>query len=203
MKRVIALFMAIAMLFLLCACNYCYEAEKGSLTIMYGTYLPIPISINPDGASACLYTWDGDESNTDIVIPDEYDSHTIKKLGGCYGRGAPAPFYIDDISWMNLHDDGEADGDGAMAVEYDMFDEFSDEWSEIVYHDFKLYLGKSIDGIFATPCAVVYTVDGVKTAYCPRVTVYCDEENDTFYSENGRLYYRENGALVESFIYAE
>ncbi len=199
MKKAISILMVFVMLFLLCACNYAYEAEDGSFMIMYGTYLPISMSKNPDGASVCLYTWDGDENNTDIVIPEEYDSHTIKKLGGCYGRGAPAPFYIDDSSWMDIHDDG----DGATAVEYDAFDKFSDEWSEIVYHDFTLYLGKSIDGIFATPCAVVYTVNGVKTAYCPRVTVYCDEENETFYSENGRLYYRENGELVESFIYAE
>lgn len=200
MKKAIALLMALVMLLALCACTYCYEAEEGSFSIMYGSYLPIRLERNPDGACVYMYSWDGDESNMDIVIPDEYNSQTIKKLGGYYGKGAPTPFSIDDTSWMGIHDDNEdTHSTGVVGVPYDMLDGYSD----IVYHDFNLYIGKNVDGIIGNPCAMVYTVDGVKTAYCPRVTVYCDEDNDTFYAQNGRLYYRENNELVEEFIYAE
>ena len=128
------------MLLLLCSCTYCYHTEEDGFDIMYGSYLPVQSTLNSDGAGINSYMWDGDESHMDIVIPDEYDSRTIKKLGGYYGRGLPLPFYIDDTSWMDLHDDNEDTHNlGCLSVPYDMFDDYSDEWSEIIYHDFDLY----------------------------------------------------------------
>lgn len=204
MKKAITLLLALVMMLLLCSCTYCERAEEGCFDILYGSYLPFQMRWNPDGACVHIYTWDGDESNTDIVIPDKYKDYKIKKLGGYYGSGLPSPFTIDVTTWMDMHDDNEdIHSNGCLAVPYDMFDDYSDEWSEIVYHDFNLYIGKNIDSVYGNPCAMVYTIDGVKTAYCPRVTVCCDEENETFYSKDGRLYYRENNELVDEFIYTE
>ena len=189
MKKAITLLLVLLLLLGLCACTYGNTAEEGSFKIMYGSYFPFPLRWNPDGACVYQYTWDGDEGNTDIVIPDAYASRTIRKLGGAFGRGLPSPFDIDVTSWMGLS--------GGIAVPYD-----SSDWDEIVYHDFDLYLSKEIDGITGHPCAIVFTVDGVKTAYCPRVTVHCDEDNETFYSRDGRLYFRKTDELVEEFVYS-
>ena len=48
----------------------------------------------------------------------------------------------------------------------------------------------------------MYTVDGEKIAYCPRVSIICDEDNKTFYSKDGKLYYRQDDTLVDGFNYA-
>ena len=179
-------------------------AEEGAFGIMYGSYFPRISTNNPDGVSVSRFTWDGDSGNTDIVIPDEYGSQKITRLGGYFGKGLPCPFFIDDTSWMGLHDDNEDTHSlGCLNVPVDMFDDYSDEWTELVYHDFDLYIGEGINAIFADPCATVFTVNGVKTAYCPRVCVHCDDNNATFYSKDGRLFYREDDRLVEDFIYID
>ena len=206
MKKVTALLTALLLLLPLCACDRTYRdsVEDGPFGIMTGSYFPFPSPRNPGGACVNRYTWDGDPQHTDVVIPDEYGSLKVRKLGGYYGKGLPAPFWIDDTSWMGLHDDNEDIHDlGCLAVSYDMFDEYADECSEIVYHDFHLHIGKNIDEIYSDVCATLCTINGLKTAYCPRVTVTCDEENETFYAENGRLYVRETGELVPGFIYAK
>ena len=200
MKKTAIIISALMILMLLCSCTYAKQSQQGCFKIMYGSFLPI--IPNADGVCVCSYTWDGNEENMEIVIPDKYNSHDIKKLGGYYGRGVPAPFTIDDTSWMN-----PADGSGmtpnGITVSYDMLFDHSVEYSEIVYHDFDLYIGNSVDGITGNPVVTVYTVDGVKTAYCPRVTAYCDADNETFYAYDGKLYYRENDQLVDEFIYAD
>lgn len=206
MKKLTVLLSAFVFLLLLCACtrNYSYQAEEGPFIFMYGRYFPRASTRNPDGVCVNRYTWDGDSGNTDIVIPDEYASQAVGSLGGYFGKGLPCPFFIDDTSCLGLHDDNEDTHDlGCLSVPFDMLDELPDEWSELVCHDFDLYLGKSIDTIFSDPCVTIYTVNGVKTAYCPRVRVHCDEKNGTFFSKNGRLYYRDSGELVMDFIYAD
>lgn len=51
--------------------------------------------------------------------------------------------------------------------------------------------------------ATEYTVKGEKIAYCPRVSIICDEDNKTFYSKDGKLYYRQDDTLVDGFNYAQ
>ena len=73
MKKAITLLLALVMMLLLCSCTYCEKAEEGCFDIQYGSCLPFKMKWNPDGASVCCYRWDGDEANTDIVIPDKYE----------------------------------------------------------------------------------------------------------------------------------
>ena len=72
--------------------------------------------------------------------------------------------------------------------------------TEIIW--FTLHLSKYIEKIYAVAGATEYTVGGEKTAYCPRVSIICDEDNKTFYSKDGRLYYRKDDALADGFNYA-
>lgn len=60
-----------------------------------------------------------------------------------------------------------------------------------------MFIGKNINEIYGESGATVYTVNGEKIAYCARVCVTCDEKNETFYSKDGKLHFRENNELVE------
>ena len=75
--------------------------------------------------------------------------------------------------------------------------------TKVVYTDFTIHLSKYIEKIYARADATEYTVKGEKTAYCPRVSIICDEDNKTFYSKDGKLYYRQDDTLVDGFNYAQ
>ena len=194
MKKAVSLVLAIALLLSLSACGYCYDNDIGSFKIMYGSYFPLPSRYTRDGAAVAKYTWDGSESGMTIIIPDTYENQKIKCIGGYWGQGAPAPFFIDVTSCLNIQH--------ASNYDYDMVEEHRDEQSELAYYDFDLDIGKNINSIYSEPFVSVYTANGVKTACCARVRVFCNEENKTFYSEEGKLYYRADGKLVDCFIYA-
>ncbi len=129
------------------------------------------------------------EGTRDIVIPDEYSGYPVTKLGGFYGRGVMDPFCITVARDASVIE--------ALAGE-------TIEEAEIIEINFNLYIGKNVKEI----CGVIdlYSMDfneqGEKIAYHPTVYVICDEENEHFYSENGKLY-NNDGALVEGFAYSE
>lgn len=66
-----------------------------------------------------------------------------------------------------------------------------------------LKLGKNIEELNELSCCGFQGYDeaGRETVWRFRWYVECSEENETFYAENGRLYYRADGALAADFIY--
>lgn len=195
-RKIILAVIAVIFLFMLCSCTYSSEAESGNFTIGYGTYM-LSKKFNIDGAAVCRYTWDGDAENTDIVIPDSYDGQTIKRLGGYFYRGVPSPFSIDSYSAVS-------GADSASSMPYESVINGYTKGEDIIYQDFTLHIGKNIDNIYSN-CDRVYVaaIDNKTYSYCARVYVICDEDNKTFYSRDGKLYYQENDELVDGFVYKE
>lgn len=197
MKKTVALsIITVIFLFMLCSCAYSKEVESGDFSIGYGSYM-LSNKFNIDGAGVCGYTWDGNEANTDIVIPDSYDGQKIKQLGGYFYRGVPSPFCIDSYSAIS-------DADSVSTIPYESAVEGYTKGEDIIYRDFTLHIGKNIDKIYSN-CDVVYVaaVDNKVYSYCARVYIVCDEDNETFYSKDGKLYYQKSDELVNGFVYAE
>ena len=199
MKKSLVLVLSVFISLLLCGCtNYCYEDTVSNMDIMYGSYFMLMSEYNPDGAAVSCYAWDGDPEKTDIVIPEKYGKQKIKCLGGYWGKGAPSPFFIDCDSYLKIKSDTDEMGESmTFGTELSMIE----PGTKVVYTDFTLHLSKYIEKIYADMGATVYTVSGEKTAYCPRVSIICDEDNKTFYSKDGKLYYRKDDALVDGFNY--
>lgn len=200
MKKPLALAFSVFMALLLCGCTaYCYEDTVSDMNIMYGSYFMSMSEYNPDGAAVSGYVWDGDPEKTDIVIPEKYGKQKIKCLGGYWGKGAPRRFYIDSDSHLGIKSDLDERGD---EMTQRMNPSMIEPDTKVIYTDFTIYLSKYIENIFARAFGTVYTVDGEKIAYCPRVSIICDEDNKTFYSKDGKLYYRQDDTLVDGFNYA-
>lgn len=60
--------------------------------------------------------------------------------------------------------------------------------SKILFPSFQQY-GEALDS------------SGNRIFYKPYVHITCSPENKTFYSEDGKLYYRKTGELVDRFFY--
>lgn len=201
MKKPLVLALSVFISLLLCGCTtYCYEDTVSDMEIMYGSYFMSMSEYNPGGAAVSCYAWDGDPEKTDIVIPEKYGKQKIKCLGGYWGKGAPRRFYIDSDSYLGIKSDLDERGD---EMTQGMNPSMIEPSTRVIYTDFTIHLSKYIEKIFARTFGTVYTVDGEKTAYCPRVSIICDEDNKTFYSKDGMLYYRQDDTLVDGFLYAE
>ena len=198
MKKPLALALSVFIALLLCGCTYNDCETVSDMRFLYGTYLFFG-NYNPDGAAVSYYTWDGDPEKTDIVIPEKYGKQKIKCLGGYFGRGLPSPFFIDCSSYLGIKSDvDETVGSLTGSMDPSMIE----PGTKVVYTDFTIHLSKYIEKIYARVDATEYTVKGEKTAYCPRVSIICDEDNKTFYSKDGKLYYRQDDTLVDGFNYA-
>ena len=127
-----------------------------------------------------------EESVRDIIIPETRLGYPVTQLGGFFGRGVPDPFCITFVNNQSMVEGG------------------TPENAEIIEVNFNLHIGKNISEI--NEIADLYTISvndqGEKIAYHPTVYVICDEENEHFYSENGKLY-QKDGTLVEGFAYSE
>ncbi len=201
MKKPLILALSVFISLLLCGCTtYCYEDTVSDMNIMYGSYFMSMSEYNPDGAAVSGYVWDGDPEKTDIVIPEKYGKQKIKCLGGYWGKGAPRRFYIDSDSYLGIKSDLDERGN---EMTQRMNPSMIEPDTKVIYTDFTIYLSKYIENIFARAFGTVYTVDGEKIAYCPRVSIICDEDNRTFYSKDGKLYYRQDDTLVDGFLYAD
>lgn len=177
------------------ACTYSDSERSGNFGILYGTYM-LNSKFSIGGVGISDYTWDGDSNNTDIVIPDTYNNQKVTSLGGYIGRGVPCPFTIDSHSYMPESTWTKAD--------YEAVKSNPQAWGEeINYNDFTLRIGKNVDKIYADSKVFVKVENNASTLYCSRVYITCDEDNKTFYSNDGKLYYKESDKLVEGFIYKD
>lgn len=138
--------------------------------------------------------WDGTDG-AELVIPDEVDGCRVTALGGYYGRGVTVPFCVRAPEEWSTQFNRFAIGGGAP-------DEAEEDDPNAAVSDCVLYLllGKNLEEINCVALGSYASADGQR-ALRLRWHVTCDEANKTFYSENGRLYYRATGEAVESFHY--
>lgn len=150
--------------------------------------------------SSCV--WDGKDEHRDIVIPDEVNGKTVSRLGGFSGRGAPGPFMISFPDSYYLKKDGQQI---SYCMEESTLSDNDFEY-DIKSVAFTLHIGKELNKIVDIDMDTYYPKErgaNKVTFYHPVVYVLCDKENKTFYSRDGKLYYKSNDKLVEDFAYAD
>lgn len=138
-----------------------------------------------------------DENNT-VVIPDEVNGCKVTSLGGIPGCGAKHSFQV-----MVENSDRFESGYHVSIANY--LD------TDYETYTFNVKLGKNIKKIVSILGHSVWVgdniiVDGVETPDIIARFVYNFEvasENKTFYSENGKLYYKKTGKLVEEIDYGD
>ncbi|WP_302625751.1 hypothetical protein [uncultured Eubacterium sp.] len=150
--------------------------------------------------SSCI--WDGKDEHRDIVIPDEVNGKTVSRLGGFSGRGAPGPFRILFPDSYYLKKDGQQI---SYCMEESTLSDNDFEY-DIKSVAFTLHIGKELNKIVDIDMDTYYPKErgaNKVTFYHPVVYVLCDKENKTFYSRDGKLYYKSNDKLVEDFAYTD
>ena len=155
-----------------------------------------------NNAFLASYHWDGSDEAKNIVIPEEYQGIPITDLGGYYGRGVPCAFGVSFSESLQNEFCSEAN-------EWFVSNTYEDiEGVETIYLNFNLHISKNIKQITAHTLDIFY--EGMYSngedyhpiiMVVPLYNITCDEDNDTFYSENGKLYYKNDDALVADVLY--
>lgn len=156
-----------------------------------------------------VYFWDGDANSTTIVIPDEYEGCAVTAFGGSYDIGVPVGF---DVIYRT--ESLISENVSLQAVIQNENGEFTG--LNIEYVDFHLSIGaeiNDIDGVdvkcvmavyvVKDPSAVYYREDDFIALYLPRFYITCSDENETFFSQDGKLYYKSSRELVDMFYYTD
>ena len=200
MKKTVAFLLLVSFLLCLSACDLDGVAYFYSYA---GEYNGFGIDVNKL-ANCCFvsgYTCTEYTEGMEITIPDDYNGIPIKRVGGFSGIGVPSPFRIDlSQVYMNAPEGSE----------FDMIWRYPDDELSVAYTIenvvFQLHIGKNIeeiDFVFMDDYYPHIDEDGTVTFYHPVVYITCSEENTTFYSKDGKLYYKSTNALVEDFAYPE
>jgi hypothetical protein len=200
MKKTVAFLLLVSFILCLSACDLDGVAYFYSYA---GEYNGFGIDVNKL-ANCCFvsgYTCTEYTEGMEITIPDDYNGIPIKRIGGFSGIGAPSPFRIDlSQVYMNAPEGSE----------FDMIWRYPDDELSVAYTIenvvFQLNIGKNIeeiDFVFMDDYYPHINEDGTVTFYHPVVYITCSEENTTFYSKDGKLYYKSTNALVEDFAYPE
>ena len=200
MKKTVAFLLLVSFLLCLSACDLDGVAYFYSYA---GEYNGFGIDVNKL-ANCCFvsgYTCTEYTEGMEITIPDDYNGIPIKRVGGFSGIGAPSPFRIDlSQVYMNAPEGSE----------FDMIWRYPDDELSVAYTIenvvLQLHIGKNIeesDFVIMDDYYPPIDEDGTVTFYHPVVYITCSEENTTFYSKDGKLYYKSTNALVEDFAYPE
>ena len=198
MKRIFLLFLCITLSFSLCACMGTYDRTLFESGLNFG------YSTARNDAFALDYYWDGTSEAQNIVIPDEYKGMPITAIGGGIGfRGAPCHFNVDfnEQAKQKLC---------SKATNWDYDSELSSSpFTESQTFTFHIQIGKNLQSIYALNlCNTIvgsYEEDGQIHYFVAVLNYYitCDEDNETFYSHNGKLFYRADNTLAADIPYAE
>ena len=142
----------------------------------------------------------GYAENNVVTIPDDYEGTPITRIGGYYGRGVTTPFCMD-VSGLYMNAPEESRYNSVFYGDINDFD-ISDTYrvEELTY---VLDIGKNIETIInvENPYYPHINEDGSITFYHPVLYINCSDENENFYSENGKLYHKDTNELVTDFVY--
>ena len=207
-KRILLLFLAALLILSLSACNSSYSLyNDGSLWYIYASWLERRAYVTEYGFYKDLI------DEREIWVPDEVRGMPVESLGGYDRNGsmlsfqgpkdAPVPFYVSLDWYYELQPDLFKNHE-TFWLEDPEFPLNMDDY-EMVYMDFTVHIGKNINEIVDVMNIVqrVTLTDGTVKLYRVRYFFVCDEQNKTFYSEDGKLYERRNDALVDMFCYVE
>lgn len=155
-----------------------------------------------DEAFVDTYHWDGTDEAKNIVIPEEYNDMKITALGGYYGRGVPCTFGIE---LPESYTETLCDEANYWTSSWDYEDVGS---VDTVYLNFNIHLSKNVEEI------TLHSLDTFREGkyfdgeeYHTKIIIVllykftCDEDNETFYAKDGKLYYREDDSVVSDILY--
>ena len=185
-----ALLLALALLAKPLLLGYLQTGSMGTETDMAGDLLCGYNRLTGE-AFAAVYEWDGREETMDFTVPDTVFGYRVTALGGYVGRGAPYAFTVE-----------LPEGFGHMRESFgeDLWDYALEKYpnAEVVELPFTVHIGKNLEEIRedAFHSCYGFTAEGHEVLYHITLSVDCDPENKTFYSENGVLYDRKTGEAV-------
>lgn len=164
-----------------------------------------------------VYFWDGDENNTTIVIPDEYEGCipdeyegcAVTAFGGAFDIGVPVCFDViyrteslisENVSLQSViqNENGEYTGLNIENVDFNL--SIGAKINDIDGVDVKRVMAVYV---VKDPSAVYYREDDFIALYLPRFYITCSDENETFFSQDGKLYYKSSRELVDMFYYTD
>lgn len=156
-----------------------------------------------------VYFWDGDANSTTIVIPDEYEGCAVTAFGGSYDIGVPVGFDViyrteslisENVSLQSViqNENGEFTGLNIENVDFHL--SIGAKVNDIDGVDVKCVMAVYV---VKDPSAVYYREDDFIALYLPRFYITCSDENETFFSQDGKLYYKSSRELVDMFYYTD
>lgn len=177
------------------SCSLLYELEPYALdnyTVGYSEYYK--------NAYLGGYHYDLSEEGRNMVLPEEYMGYPIVAAHGFSGRGYPASLHV----MFDTDNMPEAAGCEVSAFgDCEIIDYFTSP--SIEYVDFHLTVSKNLKDISGASLGgglILERVgDGVTKVYICRFYVSCHEENETYYAEEGKLYNKSDGTLVDNITY--
>lgn len=182
MKKIIVVILFVAFIFamggFLTECSLMYGDEVLlSDNLHYETHYLYKICF------ASYYTWPSGEKNAVLDIPDTCEGYRVVGLGGFVGSGAPSPFFV------NIPDAQ------SICLESSLPDH-----AQIDQYHLVINIGKYLREDTLIELDEYYHIEADRFVQI-LVSVNCSPENPWFYSEDGKLYRRSEGDLVEGFFY--
>lgn len=175
-KRIAALLCALLLL-LLFGCTP-YSSDRMATEDRVTCYLSNAFG---SGAFVSAVSWNGDLNDTDIYIPASCGGQKVVALGGFMGTGVPTPMLLtpeDETKGGGLHE-------GAVPV------------------TFTVYFGANIQKIYQITGYgdLPAEQNGELIFVRPNFYMVCAEENETFYTRDGRVFKKEDDSLVTGIAY--
>lgn len=197
MKKLMFLIIFV-MIFSLTGCSQFYDLETDAVDgwdVGYSDFY--------EDAYLGVYNWDGSQENVNIVVPEEYKGYKATKLGGYSGSGYPSMVKIeptddakkllcsDATEWYHISHISKIENYNIKFVTFNVH--VSKNIKEIK----ELDLGGFIGGKYIKDEKEYYDI------YVLLCNVTCDENNKTFYSKDGKLYYTQDDTLVSDIVYTD
>ncbi len=196
-RRIFCFIGSILILFSLSSCTAYESMEDYESGIVFG-YSKLK---NDCFAGPIIYTKNG---TTEITVPNTFNGAPVTKLGGYTGTGYPTPFFVNCDEFYfpeGYHNEYSTDDE---TLNYIIDENTILEIENIV---FRIKLPDTLEEIVNTELKTVAYAeknDGdIKTLKVFRPVYYFEisENNDTFYTKDGKLYYKETDELFSNCIY--